>query len=122
MADDDAPVPSGPLIPNTTREKPEWDLWTSVPNANLWAAVALSCDFHPDSVHFLDEREAADLRQYWKRYTALPSDSSLPSNSDGCPIIRGAAMTSSADGYGRPIDAHNMDILWAPRLSHTRDR
>jgi hypothetical protein len=69
MVDDNTPVPSGPLIPNTTRRKPEWDMWVSVPHANLWAAVALSCDFHPDAIHFFDERDAPDLQQYWKRYT-----------------------------------------------------
>jgi hypothetical protein len=63
-----APVPSDRLIPNETRKKPEWDLWGSVPTAYLWAAVALSCDIHPNTVDLMD-LSASDLAQFTKRFT-----------------------------------------------------
>jgi len=57
----------GPLTPNTTRNKPDWDEWRCRPQGSVAEAVALSCDVAPDQVDFLNEFEAPDLRQFYKR-------------------------------------------------------
>ena len=67
LRNDGAPIPAGPLVPNTTRKKPEWDLWGSIPDAFLWAAVALSCDIHPDTIDVMN-LGTSDLAQFTKRF------------------------------------------------------
>jgi hypothetical protein len=61
-----ARVAVGPLIPNVTRPKPDWEHWSSLPHVEVWAAVALACDIAPE-LSMLNDPGSDDLVQFCKR-------------------------------------------------------
>ena len=66
--------------------KPNWDVWRLRPTVHLWEAVALSANFDPESVCYLDEKKA---QMYWGRSLIrdrLETLSRVMQDTQHCPI------------------------------------
>jgi len=76
-ANTSAPVPSGPLIPNTTRKKPAWDMWGNITEKSVFEAVALACDIDPIAIEPFKDTEgpSPDLRQFVQRLAVAIEES-----------------------------------------------
>ncbi len=104
---DPARVSVGPLLPNTTRPKPDWESWGNIRVDHVAFAVALSCDIDPGEIDFYNEAQAPDLVQFYKRL--LIAEANL-----------GGSLKATKQPYNGIQDAWKIDLevfsAWAERL------